>query len=116
MTKIATRTASDIQEERVAEKLGGYRTTSSGSGKWRKGDIHVISASTLVEAKTCMKPKDSFSIKKEWIEKSRKEAFSNRLDNVVIAFNFNYEDKDDYYVIDDKLMRFLIEKLKEENK
>ena len=114
--KIATRTASDIQEERVAEKLGGQRNSNSGAGLFRKGDVHVRDASLLCECKTCMKPKDSFSIKKEWIEKDRKEAFANRLDNTVIAFNFNYEDKEDFYVIDDKLMRFLIEKLKEEEK
>ena len=116
MAKVATRKASDVQEERVAEKLGGFRTGNSGANAWRKGDIHVVDASLLCECKTVMSSKDSFSIKKEWIKKNREEAFANRLDNTAIAFNFYYEDKDDYYVIDDKLMRFLIEKLKEEEK
>ena len=114
--KDATRHASDVQEDRVAAKLGGFRTSNSGAGLFRKGDIHVVSASTLVECKTCMSPKDSFSIKKEWILKNREEAFANRLSHTVIAFNFNYEDPQDYYVIDDRLMRFLIEKLEEEYK
>ena len=116
INKNSTRYCSSIQETRIANKFNGYASSSSGSSKFQKSDVIVENASLQIECKTCMKPKDSFSIKKEWIEKSRKEAFSNRLDNVVIAFNFNYEDKDDYYVIDDKLMRFLIEKLKEENK
>lgn len=114
--KEATRHASDVQEDRVAKKLGGFRTSNSGAGLFRKGDIHIVPASTLVECKTCMTPKDSFSIKKEWIEKNLKEAFSNRLSHTVIAFNFNYEDSQDYYVIDDRLMKFLIEKLEEEYK
>lgn len=62
-----------------------------------------------------MTPKDSFSIKKEWIAKNKEEAFQNRLSNTAIAFNFYYDDTTDYYVIDDKLMKFLIEKLKEDN-
>ena len=59
--------------------------------------------------------KKSFSIKKEWLDKSADELFASRCNSNVIAFNFNYEDKKDYYVINDKLMKFLIEKLREEN-
>ena len=117
MAKVGTtRYASNIQEDRVAKKLGGKRTPDSGATVWRKGDIHIESASTLCECKTCMTPKDSFSIKKEWIQKNKEEAFANRLSHTVIAFNFNYEDSEDYYVIDDRLMKFLIEKLEEEYK
>ena len=112
--KVTTREASDTQESRVAKKLGALRNSNSGAGLWRKGDLHLPEASMLIECKTAMSPKDSFSIKKEWIEKDKKEAFANRLSNTAIAFNFYYEDKEDFYVIDDKLMRFLIEKLKEE--
>jgi hypothetical protein len=62
-----------------------------------------------------MTPKESFSIKKEWLEKQIKESFSMRCNNSILTFNFNFEDKKDYYIIDDKLMKFLIEKLREEN-
>jgi len=113
--KEATRYASDTQENRVVSKLGGFRTSNSGANRFRKGDIHITDASLLIECKTCMTPKDSFSIKKSWIEKNKEEAFANRLFNTAIAFNFNFEDSHDFYVIDDKLMKFLVEKLKEEN-
>lgn len=109
--KEATRTASATQEKRVAGKLGGKVSSNSGAGLFNKGDIVVEDASLLIECKTCMEPKKSFSIKKEWIEKNKEEAFRLRLDNHVIAFNFDYQDKKDYYIIDDKLMGFLIEKL-----
>ena len=38
-----------------------------------------------------------------------------RNNDSVIAFNFDYTDKKDYYIINDKLMTFLVEKLREEN-
>lgn len=111
----ATRDASNIQEKRVAKKLGGQISPNSGAGKWDKSDIKIPEASISIECKTCMTPKKSFSIKKDWIEKSVNESFINRTDNQVIAFNFDYQDKNDYYVINDKLMKFLVEKLIEEN-
>ena len=111
-----TREASKTQEKRVANKLGGVPTPNSGGGKFKKGDVIVEEAGLLIECKTCMKPKNSFSIKKEWVEKSKHELFASGLSNSVIAFNFDYlDDKNDYFVIDDKLMKYLVEKLKEEN-
>ena len=110
----STRDASSIQENRVAKKLGGYITPNSGAGYFKKGDIQISKAGLLVECKTCMTPKNSFSIKKEWVEKNKKELFSSGLSNSVIAFNFDYEDKNDYYIIDDKLMKYLVEKLEED--
>lgn len=113
--KISTREASSIQEKRIADKLNGVVCANSGAGLWDKSDIKVEDASLSIECKTCMTPKKSFSIKKEWLEKNKDEAFRNRLSNNIIAFNFDYEDKNDYYVIDDKLMKFLVKKLIEEN-
>ena len=112
--KSATRYCSTVQEERVAKKLGGFRNTSSGSSKFNKSDIFVDKASLSIECKTCMTPKDSFSIKKEWLKKSKEESFANRFENSAIAFNFFFEDKEDYFIIDGKLMSFLVDKLKEE--
>jgi len=109
----ATREASSIQEKRVANKLDGYVTPNSGAGYFKKGDIQIPDAGLLVECKTCVSPKKSFSIKKEWLDKNKQELFSSGLSNSVIAFNFDYENKQDYYVIDDKLMKFLVDKLKE---
>lgn len=113
--KEATRYASSIQENRIAKKFNGKASSSSGASIFSGGDVHVEDASLCIECKTCMKPAKSFSIKKEWIEKNTKEAFINRFDNHCIAFNFDYEDKKDYYVIDDKLMSFLVNCLKEYN-
>ena len=112
--KESTRYASSIQENRIANKLDGKISSNSGAGLFNKGDIICTDASLLIECKTCMEPKKSFSIKRDWIEKNKEEAFRLRLDNHVIAFNFDYQDKKDYYIIDDKLMAFLVEKLRTE--
>lgn len=111
VNKEATRYASSIQEKRVAKKLGGEVSSNSGAGLFNKGDITIEDASLLIECKTCLESKKSFSIKKDWIDKNKDEAFRLRLDNHVIAFNFDYKDNNDYYIIDDKLMEFLVDSL-----
>lgn len=109
---MSTRDASSVQEHYVAKLLGGEVNPNSGAGKWRKGDVVIPEADILVECKTSMSDKSSFSIKLDWIEKNKSEAHSNRISNSCIAFNFG-PDKPNYFVIDEKLMRFLIENLKD---
>ena len=86
----ATRYASQQQEARVAKKLGGIVNSNSGAGHFNKSDVKVADASLSIECKTSMTPKQSVSIKKEWIEKHRAEALSNGLFNQCIAFNYNF--------------------------
>lgn len=112
--KESTRYYSSRQEAKVAKEIHGSTTPSSGSGNFKKGDVVSSNASMLVECKCSMSPKDSFSIKKEWIAKNKEEAFSMRLCNQAIAINFE-PDGENYYLIDTKLMRFLIDKLIEDN-
>jgi len=109
----STRYYSDRQEKQVCKDLGARQQPSSGSGKFRKGDV-LVEGCCLVECKTCEAPKESFSIKKSWIAKNKEECLTQRVSNGVIAFNFG-PDQENYYVIDTKLMKFLLEKLQEED-
>ena len=59
----STRYYSDRQEKQVCKDLGARQQPSSGSGKFRKGDV-LVEGCCLVECKTCEAPKESFSIKK----------------------------------------------------
>lgn len=111
--KESTRYYSSKQEQSVAKALGGIPNSSSGSAHFRKGDVVIKRSSLLAECKTLMEDKNSFSIKKEWIDKNKEETFAMRLDNSCIAFNFG-PDQPNYYVINEKLMKFLVEKLEEE--
>ena len=109
----STRYYSDKHEKSVCKALNAYQQSNSGAGKFRKGDVYNSKASLLIECKTCMTDKSSFSIKQDWILKNKDEAFSQRLSNSCVAFNFG-PDKPNYYCIDEKLMKSLVEKLEED--
>lgn len=111
--KLSTRYFSSIQENYVAKKFNARLASNSGGGKFDKGDVLLDNPSFLFECKTCVKDKDSFSIKKEWLEKNKEESFAKRKDNSCIVFNFG-PNRENYYVISEKLMVYLIDKLKGE--
>ena len=113
--KNCTRAFSDKQEKDVCNLLNAQQQSNSGAGKFNKGDVVQIEANMLIECKTATANKESFSIKKEWIEKNKNEGFSKRLPNHAIAFNFGPDSKENYFVINSRLMQFLVEKLIEEN-
>ena len=110
---MATRDYSDAHEKSVCKALGAYQEINSGATKFKKGDVVKKSASLLCECKCCMSPKSSVSIKKEWIDKNKDEAFAMRLSNTCIAFNFE-PTGDNYYVINERLMKFLVSCLEKE--
>lgn len=103
----STRFYSDKHEKSICKALGAQQQSNSGAGHFRKGDIIHNEASMLIEAKTVMSEKNSFSIKKEWIEKNYAEAFSLRKSNSCICFSFG-PGTDNYYVINERLMQYLI--------
>lgn len=110
-----TRYFSTLQENSVVNLIGGFRVSNSGGGLFTKSDVINREASIGIECKTPTSEKDSFSIKKEWIEKNRKDARDMRLFNSALAFTFGPE-QENFFVIDEKLFKFLIEKLEEEYK
>ena len=110
---MATRDYSDAHEKSVVRALNGRQVPNSGAGRFTKGDVIVPEADMLVECKTVMSEKSSVSVKLDWIEKNQKEAFENRMSNSCVCINFKPGGKN-YYVIDEKLMKFLVQKLGEE--
>ena len=113
--KESTRYFSDKHEKSVCKALGAFQQSNSGAGKFSKGDVVQKEASMLIECKCSMTEKNSISIKKEWIEKNKAEGFGCRLSNNAVCINFGPE-SNNYYVINESLMKFLVEKLIEENK
>lgn len=107
----STRYMSTLQENYIAKKFGGKVCPNSGAGKWQKSDVVVNRANMSIECKTSMTAKNSFTIKKDWIEKHRNEAFSNRLSNTAIAISFDPSGTENYFIISEKLMAYLIESL-----
>lgn len=93
-----TRFYSNKQEKHVAKILGGKRVANSGATAFNKGD--VILNDWLIECKTKTKESDSFTIKREWIEKNKEEAFAMRKSNNALVIDFG--DGKQYYLIDEK--------------
>ena len=105
-----TRHFSDVHEKSVCYALGGRQVSNSGAGRFEKGDVVVDDASLLIECKTSMTEKSSFSVKHDWLTKNKEESFRNRLSNGCLCFNF-MPSGENYYVINEKLMRVLVDRL-----
>lgn len=101
---------SDKQEKQIAKAIGGKQVSNSGATAFSKGDIK--NPQWLIEAKTTTKHKDSFAIKLAWLLKNKEEAFAMNRSYNALAFNFG-PNEDNYYIIDEKLFKMLLNFLKE---
>lgn len=108
----STREASARQEKAIAKSIGGRRTPNSGATSFDKSDVYVGSEWSI-EAKTCMTPKSSFSIKKQWLEKMKEEQFACNKSYSALCFDFGDEGSR-YYIIDEQTFKQVMELMKEE--
>lgn len=99
------------QEERVAKLFRGKRTPQSGGGKFAKGDVLTESdyGSFLIECKTSITPKPSYSVKKEILQKADEER--REMDKDFYALAFTFGDEEDYFVLNKKAMAYLLSNL-----
>lgn len=91
-----TRYYSSIQEKKLAKDLGGRTTANSGAALWSGGDVSLKDA--LIECKTSMSDKSSFSIKKEWLTKLNEERLFAGKEYYALAYNYG-PNQDNYFVI-----------------
>lgn len=94
--KNSTRFYSKKQENHVAKIVKGNIVSNSGATPYRKGD--VCTNKYLIECKTCMTKKQSFSIKKQWLETAENEAIQQGKESFALVFNFGPNTKN-YYII-----------------
>ena len=112
---MSTRKISKKMEARLAKTLGGKRQSNSGATPFQKGD--VMTKLFAIEAKTSVTPKQSISIRKEWMDKIRREAFAMGKPYSAVAFDFgtgSLGNRETFYIIDEQLFIKLHEKLEEE--
>jgi hypothetical protein len=112
---MSTKKVSKKQEVRLAKTLGGKRQSNSGATPFQKGD--VVTELFAIEAKTSTSPKQSISIRKEWMDKIRREAFAMGKPYSAVAFDFgtgSLGNRETFYIIDEQLFIKLHEKLEEE--
>jgi hypothetical protein len=114
----STRYYSEKHENSVCEALDGTRQANSGAARFSVGDVRVKAGryNLLIECKTCMEDKESFSIKKEWIDKMSVEARSAGYDLTSLCFNFgpSQSHSSNLYIINEEMMKFLVAKLDDE--
>lgn len=110
MNKNSTRYYSSQQEKQIAKTVKGNRQSNSGAGVFAKGDIKTDD--WLFEAKTCMTEKQSFSIRKEWIDKLKQESLSMNKEYYSLVFNFG-SDKDNYYILDERIFKKILNLLQQ---
>ena len=104
---MSTRDASNKQEKVIAKALGAGRTPNSGATKFDKGDL-TIGQEWLIEAKTCMQPKKSFSIKQDWLKKLKEEQYATNKMYSSLCFDFG-ENTNRYYIIDEQTFKYIVE-------
>lgn len=118
--KISTRFFSKQQETSVAKATQGKTTPNSGARPYAKGDVSTSRLSYdengelqekedfLFECKTSMTPKQSFAIKKQWLETLKEEAFQAGKMNYALVFSFGPK-QENYYILSEAKFKQLFE-------
>lgn len=108
-----TRRFSSKQEKQVAKRIGGKQQPNSGATAFRKGD--VLAGSFCIECKTSTTEKQSVSIKRDWIDKLKQEAFAMNKPNWALVFNFgDLRNAENFYIINEALFKQLQQIIEEE--
>lgn len=110
--KKSTRYYSSRQEKHIAKKVNGKQVANSGATAFNKGDVSADS--WLFEAKTKTSESSSFSIKKEWLDKNKEEAFAMQKPYSALVFDFG--DGNNFYVLDEKTFLMLKDLLDDNEK
>ena len=110
MNRDSTRYFSSKQEKQIAKKLKGNCQLNSGATLFKKGDI--VTKDWLIEAKTTLTEKQSFSIKQEWLAKLKKESFAMNKEYYTFPFNF-CPNLENFYILDERIMQKIIKIIEE---
>ena len=105
-----TRYYSNKQEKAVAKAVGGRQTANSGATAFSKGDVRTDE--WCIECKTATTAKASFSIKRDWLDKNREEAFQMGKHHSALVIDFG--DNENHYLISEKDFLALLEYLRKE--
>ena len=120
--RLSTRYYSKQQEKTIANTINGKTTPNSGARPYNKGDVSSSriykdedgnikeKEDFLIEAKTCMTDKQSFAIKKVWLETLKEEAFQAGKTNYALAFSFGPKQPNYYILSEDKFRQLFEEK------
>ena len=100
--KQSTRYYSSKQEQYISKLLGGKMVPGSGSPHFCGGDVKA--PDFLIECKTTITPRNSFSIKKDWLDKVEQERKDLQIPNSALAFQFE-PDGENFFVLKEQLFK-----------
>ena len=103
------------QEKRVADSLDGKVQANSGATLWQKGDVILKRHGILLECKTKETESESFSIKKEWLGKIKREAFGMGLNPNRATLVFDFGNEIPFYVISERFFKEILSLLEQES-
>ena len=109
----STRYYSSKQEKKVAKAIGGRQTANSGATAFSKGDVRTDDNLFLLECKTHTEFRENFTVKHEWIDKNREEAF--QMGKRYSAIVLDWGDNENHYLISESLFLQLLDYLREVN-
>lgn len=100
-----TKFFSGRQERTAAKAIRGQVQPASGATFFAPGDIKT--SEFLIECKTKMKDSSVISIRKEWLEKTEKEALFIGKPHTALIFNFGPESKN-YYIVSEEVFKHFV--------
>lgn len=116
--RISTRFFSKQQESKVAGIIKGKTVANSGARPYQKGDVsstkdlsssnYMAQEDWLLECKTTTSAKQSFAIKKQWLETIKEEAFQAGKMNYALVFSFGPK-QENYYILSEDKFKQLFE-------
>ena len=104
--KKPTRYYSSRQEKQIAKDLGGTTTKNSGATLFG-GKADVLVEDFALECKTKVKESASITVKKEWIDKLKKDSLFDGKKHYALIFNFG-PNTQNYVIIDENTFKELI--------
>lgn len=105
MNTNSTKYFSNKQEKRVSKAVNGKTVIGSGATPFMKGD--VTSDDILYECKTNIKGQDSISVRREWFEKVKVQAYE--MGKYMYSVVFSFGKGTDYYCMETEHFRILLE-------
>lgn len=111
---MSTKDYSILQEKHVAKALQGNLVPASGGARFFAGDV-IIPNTMVIECKTTLKEGlKSWSIKKDWLEQNERERLDLMLPYSALAISKDPTGINNMYVINEELMKKLVDFLREE--
>lgn len=109
--KGTTRYYSHKQEDYIKNLVGGKLSSNSGAANFSAGDVY--DDYFAYECKTVTKPKQSISLKKEWLEDNELERLQLHKPYGAVVVQFE-PDGENYFVLSEKTFKKMLDKLKSE--